>query len=425
MKRLKLLTLVLICGMSNAAIAQEEEKPFARVELNGKEVSVGKPAHVVITLMVPTNFRIAPEFPDYDGLNAIVRSDGPDRMPVTAYRNGKKWTGASQTYWIYPMKPGAYEFAASEASGIYTDPIEGIAKSIAFAIDGFSISAVVPEGAEALEPLIVAENLTLEQTWDGPAGEIMKEGDAITRSITATIEGSSALFLPALIPNMTSDLARGYPQGSDVSDTGAGKSISGTRSESMTYVARNGGALHLPDVSVRWFNSATKEVEVATVSGLDMKIEAPEPPAEPPANKKQAAVLLGLLLLLLAVSRAYAKWLHPHVTETIETLQMRWVRSEPYAARNVYTAIRNRNLDDVLKSVGCWMRRQEVTDAASRRAFAEALAQVGRSKFGDGAEPDWPGLALAFRQMQQQAKSKEMSLELRALPEINPFQDHR
>ena len=110
------------------AVAQEPSlsQPYAQVDVGSREVMVGKPVQVTVTLMVPTMFRVQPEFPDYDGINVIVKTSGPDMRPINKFINGSMWFGSSQTYWFYPMQPGKFVFEAMSASGVYSDPEKSV-----------------------------------------------------------------------------------------------------------------------------------------------------------------------------------------------------------------------------------------------------------------------------------------------------------
>ncbi len=407
--------------VSGPAVAQEEDsQPFARVEIGAKEVVVGKPVPVTVSLLVPTIFRGQAEFPDYDGINLIVKTTGPNLMPLTEYIGGRKWTGSSQTYWFYPMKPGDYAIEDARAIGTYSDPVDTTSVIADFRIEGFGFSAIVPAGAEDLSPLIVADTLTLQQSWEGPA-DSMGEGDAITRNLSARIEGSSALFLPALIPSSVSDLVKAYPEGQSVTDDGPGKNAGGTRTESVTYVARYGGEIEFPDIAIRWFNAKTGTVETAIAEGRSIVITAPDQPAKPVVSRKQIVALLVLLLCLLAILQAYRKWVHPVLIEAILKLRERWNTSEPYAARRVVLAIRAQDLDDVLRRLVVWLKRQDVVDVEGREAFVKSLMAVGEQRFGSGPEVDWATVERAFRQMRRESKARQAACDHEDLPDLNPF----
>jgi hypothetical protein len=409
----------LLLGVPAVAQEQSPSQPFALVEVGNKEVAVGKPVKVTVTLMVPTKFSVQPEFPDYDGINVIVKASEPDMWSVSKFINGTRWTGAAQTYWFYPMQHGQFVFENTRASGLYTDPKDYSNVTADFEIKGFTFSAVVPAGAEELNPLIVADALTLEQSWDG-AVDGMKQGDAITRSLSANIEGSPVLFLPSLIQQHNSELIKSYPQPSDISENDIGKGIGGTRRESVTYIARYGGEVAFPDLAIRWFNTVTGEVETVTVKGRSVVIDAPAKTAEPLVTRKQVFVLLGLLLCIFAIGWVYAKLLHPALTRTIDELRLRWNTSELHAARKVLLAIREHDPDEVFRSILSWSKLRKVTDSETKD-FVNTLLEIGKERFGSGPEADWRKLEQAFRKMRKEAKSKDANRNKKALPELNPF----
>lgn len=419
MIRLMLSIVVSWLVLCTAVLAQDQALPFARVEVAPREVPVGKPVKVTVTLFVPTWFREDPDFPVYEAMNVNVKTAGQDMRPMTEVIDGIEWTGTSQTYWMYPMDPGEFSFPKKHASGMYTNPSDNSGVMADIEIESFWISAIVPVGAKDLDPLIVADGLTLEQSWEGPVDGVA-EGEAITRTIAATIEGSSALFLPALIPPQASDVMKAYPERHNVTDLDPLKGAGGMRTDSATYIARYGGEAVFPDVEIRWFNASTGQIETATAEGRTVTIDAPEKPKEPLVTKKQVFMLLGLLVCLVVLIWAYRKWVHPSLKQIIQDLRLRWNTSEPYAARKVVLAIRAHDLDDVFRWVLVWLKRQKVTDTETRQMFVSSLLALGRERFGDGPKEDWQKVEHAFRRMRKQAKRQDANLKDGSLPELNP-----
>ena len=410
--------------LSTISVAQTEDQeeliPFSRVEVKKAEVTVGTPAIVTIKLFVPTYFKGQAEFPIYDSINVIVKELVQDPPEKARNIEGRDWTVISKVYWMLPMEAGDYSFPAESASGTYPDPVNSRRIDTTFDLNGFSFSATLPAGAEELDPLIVANGLTLKQTWDG-IDDPVEESGAITRTVVAKIDRSSALFLPPLIEPVTSELVKVYPQNRVVKDLETYKGLGGSREESVSYVAKYGGELTFPAISVQWFNTKTKKIETATVEGLSVVIDAPEKPVEPLLSRKQIIVLAGLLLCLAFLIWAYRKWVSPVLSSAISALKHRWENSEPFASREVIAAIRSHDLNRVYCSYQFWSERQNVPGYQESRAFTAELLNISKHEFGNGDKGNWDTLEQDFKQLRRIAKSGHAGQNGSALPKLNPF----
>ncbi|WP_295890580.1 hypothetical protein [uncultured Vibrio sp.] len=416
-------SLLISLFLSSGVVAKQIDAPdglmpFSTVEVKKAEVVVGTPAIVTIKLFVPTYFKGEADFPIYDSINLIVKELNQEPPEKARNIEGRDWTVISKKYWMLPMQAGDYSFAAQSASGTYPDPENSRRIDTRFQISGFSFSATIPAGAQALEPLIVAEQLTLEQSWEG-ADKPLEESGAVTRSVVASIKGSSALFIPALIEPHSSELVKVYPAGQVVTDLETYKGLGGSREERVSYVAQFGGEVSLPELSVQWFNSKTGEIETATVAGRSIVINASEKPEEPLLSKKKTIVLTSLLLCLSLIIWAYRKWLSPVVISILVNIKLRRKESESFAAQQVLTAIQEHNLSRVYNTVEVWMAHQDVTDTQSLQAFEGALLAISKYHFGGGKDASWTIFEQTFLAMRKKAKSAKQSKN--KLPELNTF----
>ena len=324
---IRTMLLTLFCALmvftTLPVIAQEElnadhqqltpvRKPYSRVEVRSQEVTVGTPAKVKIKLFVPTQFKEQPEFPSFDGINVIVKAL-PQSLPKAEKGiDGTRWSMISQEYWLLPMASGEFSFESSQASAVYANPSDNSAISVDLTVESFSFSGAVPDAAKGLNPLIIAKEVTLEQSWHG-AVDSMNETEAVTRTVMATIDGSSALFLPKLIlplSSIGSDLVKAYPQQQIVADTEPYKGLGGKREESVSYVAQYGGKAEYPAIEIKWFNTNTGKIETASVAGRTLVINAPEKPTPALLTKKQLIVLCGILAILSVIIWSVKKWLY-------------------------------------------------------------------------------------------------------------------
>ena len=102
---------LLVMGLLAPAAGAEEgddARPIARVEVTPRAAIVGSPMELRITLLVPTWFTGAPEYPSFEVAGLIVR-----RPPNSTYKaretiDGVVYSGIVREYQIYPQRAANY-----------------------------------------------------------------------------------------------------------------------------------------------------------------------------------------------------------------------------------------------------------------------------------------------------------------------------
>lgn len=423
-----------VCFFVGAAFAQDAaqptdqptDTPIVRAEIAEDSVAVGQPVVFRVTILVPTWMPSPPEFPSFEIPNMIVRLPERASGPVSERVNGETWSGVSRAYRLYPMVAGNFVLPQQVLRLTYADPETSDPIRAEMTIPALGLTATVPEGAENLDPLIVAESLELEQVFDGPK-DVLAEGEAVKRKVTARIKGSSALFIPPLIPELENVAAQAYADEAIIKETEDRGVLSGQRSETVTYVARFGGNLELPEISFEWFNIKSGKVETATLNGAVYAIDAPAPERVPLLTPRQIALVMAGVLALALVGWALHRWAWPLVHAGLRTRKQRHLASEVYAADQVKKAIRAHDLHRVAATLTLWEARLPTSATPQDVALETALLRAGAARYRsaqNGAEPaaDWPDVTRAFdkaRKARLDARRREKRVS--ALPPLNPF----
>jgi len=251
-------------------------------------------------------------------------------------------------------------------------------------------------------------------------------GDAVTRSITITIDGTTPILLPAVMPELTSDAApaplRAYPKEPVVTENEQRGILSGARTETTTYVAQGGGDLTLDSVSIDWFNLDSGQVETVELGGFTLSITAPPPPLPGVLDYARWAVIA---LAGLGLIWGFTRLIWPRLRRLLTRTVAAWHGSERYAHRRVLRAIRAQDLNATLAALGQWAGFYRDVDLLSQNVVSEALAQVGASKYGkESAHAEstgWANIARSYSKLRTGTKKRQQIQRARdTLPDLNP-----
>ncbi|KUJ85505.1 hypothetical protein AVO45_00460 [Ruegeria marisrubri] len=398
--------------------------PQVSAELSAESVVVGQPLVLRVTVLVPTWMPKPPVFPSFEAPNLIVRLPSRASGPVSQSVNGETWSGVSRAYRLYPMVEGSFTLPAQTVDLVYANPPSTEPVSVSVPLPPVTFTATVPEAARSLDPLIIAENLTLTQQIEGEA-EVLSAGDAVTREVMAKIEGTSPLFIPPLIHDIQAKAVQAYPKEPSLSETENRGVLSGERAESTTYVARYGGAVALPEISLQWFSTVSGKVETATVPGLQFEVDAPAPPRQPLLTPRQVLLLAGGVLVLALLGWAFRRYAWPSVRMALMQRRARRLASEAHAARLLRAAIRAQDLRLIARQRALWDSRLPPVDHPAEKAFDAELLKIGEARFGryqHAVDASWRRVATLFEAARKaRLEATRASRRDTALKPLNPF----
>lgn len=232
------LLMLLLCPVQVLAQATDIQ-PRVTIEVPPDPTIVGQPAIVRLKVLVPTYMPNPPVFPSLEQENLLVRL--PDRAsgPVSESVEGETWSGVQRSYRLYPLAPGTYEFAAAEVQVTFADPETNDPVQVSVPLPAVRLTVEVPDAARGLDPLIIADGFELSQEIEGDTS--LQTGDALTRTLTAKITGTTPIMIPPLLPQIEDPLLRAYPNEPRLTETEDRGVLSGQRTDRVTYVAQDGG----------------------------------------------------------------------------------------------------------------------------------------------------------------------------------------
>jgi hypothetical protein len=230
---------VLILALATSATALAQGQPIVRAEVSPDTVNVGESAELTITVLVPTWFTRPSIYPSFELTNAITRLPADSSYNIRERIGNESWSGIVRTYEIYPLLGATYRLSGLSVEVTYANP-GGDPRTTAVKIPEVAIRGRVPAGAEALDPYIAGQSLSLRLDVNGEL-DSLEAGDAVVLEYVAELDGLPAIFIPPLAPNLEFDGVSVYADVPDVEDGSPAR-----RSEKLTLVFDAGGAFSIP-----------------------------------------------------------------------------------------------------------------------------------------------------------------------------------
>lgn len=346
------LSLLLAGVCVTRASAQE---PIVRITAVPEEVPVGESVALEVTVLVPTWFPRPPRYPAFEMANTITRLP-PDSSYPTNERIGRDtWSGIVRTYEVYPLIGATYRLSDQTMTVTYTDPETYKPATVEVEVPEVEFRAVVPAGAEGLDPYVAGKRLTLECEIEGDT-DSLEVGDALVVRYTAELDGLPAIFLPALVEPVEAPGVSMYPEQPSVEDGDFAR-----RSEKLTLVFEAGGDFSVPAAEIRWWNTKTSAVETASVPAMTVSVAGPPVPSPveeaPPAKPRWPAILVWAAVLA-AILWALRRW-GPRLQAHWDAYQDRRHRSEGYAFGKLRKALRGGDPRIADQALLTWLERIE------------------------------------------------------------------
>lgn len=421
----RLFIIFFICSLLTPhALAQSDSTPLVRIQLEKEFAAPGEAISMQITVLVPTWLPSAPEFPEFDNPNLIVRLPPDSTWSVSEKVNGETWNGITREYQLYPMIAKRFKIPKKQLTVTYADAETRKPITVKLQTQEIRFEGRIPQEAKGLQPFIAAENLTLEQAIDGNPLKL-KPGDAVKRTVTARLTGAAAIFLPALVPSLSSDKISSYPSEPKVSDSVEKGVVIGERIEQITYVAMLDGDLELRPIELSWWNTKTNNIETVTLDGVQLQVNGSI--VNSVQNMKlQDFVLWGIALVILAIVIAVAFLRYRADIRSFYIGQRDlFYQSEKYAYLQAKRQLQKHNYSDALRAIRVWQSKLDYGILETSK-LTDAMTELGKVLYGnDQQEPLASLWSNAQKSLYLERKEIKKRVKLRRadviFPPINPL----
>ena len=403
----------LLLWLLTGALALAAESPQIESKLSDDKAVPGQSLSLFVTILVPTWMTQPPDFPEFDQPNLSVTLPSRSSQAISKIIDGNTWSGVAREYLIVPLAPGTYRLPPGDIKLAYKNPEGGDDLQATLKLAPPPITVVTPEGAEELTPFIAARDLTLSQEIDGDP-ENLHAGDAFSRTVTATIEGSTVMFIPQLLDSRSPEGLAAYADAHKAEDKTDPRTdeTTGTRSERMTYVAESGARGTLPSVTLQWYDLDDGTVKTTSVDAIEVHARGPLPLAGTSLWEK-------LLILAAAVLACWllAKWARPRLRTLQQRREQQAIASGKTAWLQLQKACGDRDYPALLQALA----KYKVHQPSSANTLHPVLFKLGAAHYGTA--PADTHLDDAWQQLSQAIEAlKPATMDRRpiSLPPLNP-----
>lgn len=292
----KLILTLVCCFISLVAMAE----PRVTSSVKSDEVLLGQINTLSVKVLVPTWFTKSVYFDEVEAVNIISLATNKSSYPVSERVNGETWSGIVKDYTVVPMAAGQFTLNFP-ALTLHFSGEDGRPQSLEVNPPPVSFNAVIPPAAQNLDPLIIADDIQLQQSFK--AAESLSVGDSISRALTVRVSGSSSLFLPPLLQTLESDGVSSYQQSPVSKDEVENGQVNGVRTEQQDVLTQAAGEVVFADIVLRYYQPSSGEIVEVVAEGKVFQI------AKSPATAMQKLLYALLALACLLVLALVVRWL--------------------------------------------------------------------------------------------------------------------
>ncbi|WP_044212578.1 BatD family protein [Flammeovirga sp. OC4] len=394
--------------------AQKKVNLFTTTTINKKEVMVGQPFKVKLSIYTTTWFTEGLNFEDFQLPNALMIKDG--RAIPNSLQIGKfQYSGVEQTYWVFPFSAGENVFPSLELEVTTPDPGDFKGKKHTIHTKEKSIKVVPPPVGEDPKSWLVASSVRISDTWNKDLSQV-KVGDVLKRTVRITAGNT----LGPMIPVRTYDSlnwAGVYPEHPTNSNYNKDNYISGTQTQVITYLVQEAGEFEVPGITVRYYNPYTKKSKDISSKNRTITIEENpnlsmlqslqdslnklnQVPEEVDTTPKKTwrdyvpqhweYILLGLVILwLLYKYRPITK-----IKKKLEDIRSTSTYKEKQAYNKLRSDIKKGNIEQSIQSFYQWINtlpnqsvsnyRETLYQAVLTHKLSDLISEISDIKYSQG-----------------------------------------
>lgn len=281
-------------NIKSSSVSQNQHSPiFMQTLISETAPYIQSP--VLYTVKIFYNVMITnPEFIPPSSSDLTIKPIGQDIVYETAI-NGKAYRVFERNYMVFANKPGHFTITPGQFMGQMIDvaPQPHINRFLNanfpqdFAINGKPLVIdVKPMPTHVTGWWLPAEQLILKDQWSIPP-EKWQQGQPVTRTLSLQAKGARAEQLPPL--EVKAEFGFNLYAGKVKSSTQLqGKKFVALRSQEFVYAANQSGQIHIPSVSISWWDINQHVLKTETLQGFTVYV--PETKKASPISTTSARI---------------------------------------------------------------------------------------------------------------------------------------
>jgi hypothetical protein len=178
-------------------------------------------------------------------------------VKLSENRAGVPWLGLRYTFLLYPQRSGRLEVPSFEVRFSARAAYGSEPSGFKFQTPALFIEARLPPGADGGGLVVTSTSFTLESSWtprlsgDDPVD--LKVGDAVTLEVTRRARDVPGMVF-APLPEFSIEGLGVYPESAQVNDHVNRGSLTGTRTDSVTFICEREGNFEIPELRFQWWD---------------------------------------------------------------------------------------------------------------------------------------------------------------------------
>lgn len=343
---------------------------------------VGQRVTIYVELLSETFFAGPSRLSLPDIAGAVLYKPEERALVSSKTITGKTFSVQTHELSFYPQRAGEFVIPPFKVRfGVAGKPGEA-AKEYSEQTEALNITAKMPPGAEHLSVLISATELKVTESWDPEPTDKITVGDAFKRSITFRAPDMPGMVFPSIDFPSTEGIKL-YQERATVNDRINRGSLTGERTDRMTYLCEKPGNYTLPVIAIPWWDLNTKEMHKIILPAVNFevlpgeKIASLEVENQNPSPAIPWKSLTGFIIILILSSLILYRF-RKSIQHSITEWQTRRSESESAYFKKITQASAPAQ---TLNAITAWFARSELQhDNLSLSSFAAAQNDVELGK---------------------------------------------
>lgn len=397
-----------------SSYAQQKVNLFTTTTINKKEVMVGQPFKVKLSIYTTTWFTEGLNFEDFQLPNALMVKDGraiPNSLNIGKYQ----YSGVEQTYIVFPFAAGENVFPSLDLVVSTPDPGDFKGKKHTLHTKEKSIKVVPPPVGEDPKSWLVATSVRISDKWNKDLSKV-KVGDVLKRTVRITAGNTLGPMIPVREYDSL-NWAGVYPEHPTNSNYNKDNYISGTQKQVITYLVQEAGEFEVPRITVHYYNPFTKKSKDISSKSKTITIEenpnlsmlqslqdslnklnqVPEEVDQTPQKtwrdyvpKHWKALLLGLVILYLCYRIRPVK----RIKKRLDDIRSTSTYKEKQAYGKLRSAIKNGDIEQSIQGFYQWINtlpnqsvsnyRETLYQVVLNYKLSDLISEISDIKYSQG-----------------------------------------